>query len=66
MSEHLGLIETEGNSLIQLFPHNKPALFHPHLSEKKRGKKNIPSKERQEMVLIHLSQTVLLCLRTQG
>ena len=39
MSEHLGLIETEGNSLIQLFPHNKPALFHPHLSEKKRGKK---------------------------
>lgn len=39
MSEHLGLIETEGHSLIQLLPHNKPALFHPHLSEKKRGKK---------------------------
>lgn len=68
MSEHLGLIETEGNSLIQLFPHNKPALFHPHLSEKKRGKKKktIPSKGRQEKVLIHLSQTVLLCLRTWG
>lgn len=56
MSEHLGLIETEGNSLIQLFPHNKPALFHPHLSEKKRGEKKktfLPKGDRKRFWSIY-------------
>lgn len=45
--QHLVLIETKENPLIHLSSHDvMPALFHPHLSEEKGGKKAFLFKER--------------------